>query len=91
MNNIQKDASAKKSRLAYGIAVIICSAAVVILALLQLLGVFPDAALCYIPLMGIIMILQACNFWKGQRWVAVVNLCAAVFVLLCYAAVLILK
>lgn len=73
------------------IIVIFCSALIIILAVLQLFGVWENAALVYMPLTCVNMLFFAASNWKTHRGVAVFNLIAAVFVLLCIAAVLFLK
>ena len=58
----------------------LCSSLIVILALLQLTGVWEKAINVFEPLMGVVLLLQAIRFWKEQRIVAILSLCAAVFV-----------
>ena len=59
---------------------IACSVAVIVLALLQLLGVWSDAVRVYMPLTALVMLIQAVENWKRNRTVAVINLCASIFV-----------
>ena len=63
------------------ISTAVLSAAVICLAALQLLGIWKDAILVYEPLMGIILLLQAVQYWDRDRRAAVFQLCAALFVL----------
>ena len=70
---------------------IVVSVAIIALAIIQLFDVWSDAGYVYVPLMGINLLLQAYVQWKPNRKVAVSYLCAAVFVLVCAAAVYILK
>lgn len=75
----------------YNIITIICSLVVIVLAVLQLVRVLPFAGLYYLPFMFVIMVVQTLRFWKSHKGVAIFSLCVAVFLLLCYAAVLVLK
>lgn len=70
---------------------IVVSVAIIALAIIQLFDVWSDAGYVYVPLMGVNLLLQAYVQWKPNRKVAVFDLCAAVFVLVCAAAVYILK
>ena len=59
---------------------ITCSIAVIVLALLQLLGVWNDAVRVYMPLTALVMLIQAKELWNKSRTAAIVNLCAAIFI-----------
>jgi len=61
------------------VLIIILSVAVIALASLQLLGIWEDAINVYEPLIGIVLLLQAILFWKKNRKIAVLQLCAAGF------------
>lgn len=69
---------------------IIVAAAVVILAILQIFDVWSSAAHLYIPMMGVNLLLQAYTQWKSNRSVAIFSLCAAGFIFVCTAVILIL-
>lgn len=69
----------KEKMLRIGTAVL--SPVVICLAVLQLLGVWENAILVFEPLMGIILLLQSVQYWDRDRKVAVLQLCAALFVL----------
>lgn len=58
----------------------VCSVSVITLALLQLLGVWEDAIQVYMPLVALLMLVQALENWKRSRTVAIVSLCASIFV-----------
>lgn len=73
-------------KIATGI-VLICSVLVIVLALLQLLNVWRDAAFAYMPLLCVIMLGQAYSNRKTNRSVAVESLVAAVIILICIASV----
>ena len=70
--------------------IIILSVAVIALAALQLLDIWEDAIIVYEPLVGVILLLQANLFWKKNRKIAVIQLCAAGFVFICAFVILIL-
>lgn len=59
---------------------ITCSIAVIILALLQLLGVWNDAVRVYMPLTALVMLIQAKELWNKSRSAALVNLFASIFI-----------
>lgn len=69
---------------------IIVAIAVVILAILQIFDVWATAPYLYIPLMGIHLLLQTYTQWKSNRGVAIFSLCAAGFIFICTAVILIL-
>lgn len=73
------------------ISSIIVSIAIIVLAVIQLVDLWPDAGYVYVPLMGIHLLLQAYVQWEPNRKIARWNLWAAVFVLLCAVVVYILK
>ena len=52
----------------------------IVLALLQLLGVWNNAVRIYMPLTALVMLIQAKELWNKSRTAAIVNLCAAIFI-----------
>ena len=72
------------------VLIIILSVTVIALAALQLLGIWEDAINVYEPLVGVILLLQAKLFWKKNRKIAVIQLCAAGFVFICAFVILVL-
>ncbi len=62
---------------------IIASIAVIVLASLQLLGVWEQAINLVAPLMGVVLIIQSIQEWKQHRGVAILGLCAALFIFVC--------
>lgn len=70
---------------------IIISVAIVVLALLQLLNVWENAAYVYIPLMGIMMVIQGIQEWKRSRGLAIFSLCTAAFMFVCTFVVYFVK
>ena len=73
------------------VASIVVGIAIIVLAVLQLFDVWSTAGYVYVPLMGINLMLQAYSQWKPNRGIAIFNLCAAAFILVCAVAVFILK
>ena len=61
----------------------IASIGVIVLALLQLFGVWEQAINVTTPLMGVVLLVQSIQEWKQRRGVAIFSLCAALFVLAC--------
>ena len=72
------------------VLIIVLSVAVIILAALQLLGIWKDSINVYEPLVGVVLLLQAKLFWKKNRETAVIQLCAAGFVFICAFVILVL-
>ena len=70
--------------------IIILSVAVIVLAALQLLGIWEDAINVYEPLIGVVLLLQAKLFWKKNRKIAIFQLSAAVFIFVCAIVILVL-
>ena len=66
---------------------ILVSAAVLVLAALQLLQVWDRAIHAAVPLLGVTMVLQAATEWHTHRAAAVLGLCAAGFLFACTVAV----
>ena len=73
------------------VAVILCSVLIIILAMLQLLGIWENAALAYMPLACVNMLFFTVSYWKTNRGTAIFNLVAAVFVLLCTVVIVFVK
>ena len=71
--------------------VILSSAVVIALAVLYLLGIWENGLIASLRLAGVNMLYFAFSNWKTNRGVAVFNLIAAVFVLLCTVVVLFIK
>ena len=70
---------------------ILSSLAVIVLAILQIFGIWPTAGNIYLPLMGITMLCQAHILWNTSRKVAYFSIGTAVFIFLCAIAVFILS
>ena len=62
------------------ILVMTCSILIIILAALQITGVWENAVNVFEPLFGIVLLLQAIRNWKGQRILAIFSLCVAIFI-----------
>ena len=69
--------------------IIILSVAVIVLAALQLLGIWEDSINVYEPLVGVVLLLQAKLLWTKNRKIAVMQLCAAGFVFICAFVILV--
>lgn len=61
---------------------------VIVLALLQIGGIFEDAVNIYEPLMGVVMILQGIRSWKRNKLIAIASFAAAIFIFAVAAVVL---
>ena len=73
------------------VAVILCSVLIIIFATLQLLGIWEDAVFAYMPLACVNMLFFTVSYWKTNRGTAVINLVAAIFVLLCTVVIVFVK
>ena len=72
------------------VLIIILSVAVIVLAALQLLGIWEDSINVYEPLIGIVLLLQAIYHREKNRSVAIISLCAAGFIFACAIVILVL-
>ena len=72
------------------VLIIILSVAVIVLAALQLLGIWANSINVYEPLIGVVLLLQAIYHWKKNRSAAIISLCAAGFVFICAFVILVL-
>lgn len=72
------------------VLIIVLSVAVIALAALQLLGIWENSINIYEPLIGVVLLLQAQLFWKKNRKIGVLQLCAAGFIFACAIVILIL-
>lgn len=59
----------------------ICSISIIILACMQILGVWKTAINVFEPLLGVLMLIQAIQNWKKNKDVAKVSLFAAILIL----------
>lgn len=73
------------------VIVLISSTLIIVLALLQLLNVWQDAAFVYLPLTCVNMLALAVSNWKTSRSAAIVNLVATGIILVCFVAVVLLR
>ncbi len=62
---------------------IIISIVVMIAAIIQLLGIWNKAINIAVPLLGVLMIVQAIQEWKNSRGVAILGICSAIFIFVC--------
>lgn len=58
----------------------IISIAIIILAMMQMTGIWENAINVFEPLLGVLMLLNALNFYKYNKRVALFNLGAALFI-----------
>ena len=61
---------------------IICSIIIIILACMQILGIWKTAINVFEPLLGMLMLIQAIQNWKKNKVVAIFSLCVAIFIFL---------
>lgn len=59
---------------------LICSLSIIILAALQILDIWNTAIDVFEPLLGVLMVIQTIENWKKNRKVALIYLCAAIFI-----------
>ena len=62
---------------------IVASIGVIVLATLQLLGIWDKAINLAAPLIGVVLLIQSIQEWKQHRGVAIFGLCAALFIFVC--------
>ncbi len=58
----------------------ICSVSIIILGSLQLLDLWDKAICIFEPLLGVLMVTQGVLQWRRNKTVAVISLCAAIFI-----------
>jgi len=58
----------------------ICSVSVIVLATLQLLGIWEKAINIFEPLLGVLMVTQTVLQWRRNKAIAVCSLCVAIFI-----------
>lgn len=73
------------------VCLLLCSIAVIVLAVVQLTGVWENAIYVYEPLMGINLLTLAYYNWNKNRMPAMVALCGGIFVLICAAVILLVR
>lgn len=62
------------------VCTIILNIIIVVLAIVQLTGYCDNAINVFEPLIGVVLLLQAIQNWKKNRTVAIVSLCASLFI-----------
>ena len=72
----------KKRRNIFAVLVIVFSVATIVLVLLKLFDVIGVDA--YMPVMAVVLALQAGMFWNERRWLAIFNLCVSAFAVLVF-------
>ncbi|WPC42755.1 hypothetical protein [Clostridium sp. JS66] len=61
----------------------ICSISIIILASIQILGVWKTEINVVEPLLGVLMLIQTIQNWKKNKPVARISLCAAIIIFGC--------
>lgn len=81
MENIKDIWSQKQTHeKALSIIGIICSLSIIVLAGMQILGIWKAAINVLEPLLGVLMFIQAIQNWKKNKVVAIFSLCGAIFI-----------
>ncbi len=65
------------------------SLAVIVLSVLGLAGTIENVSGITTPILGVLLLLQACSNWKRRKGIAIFSLCASAFVIFCSVVVLI--
>ena len=60
----------------------ICSIIIIVLACIQILGIWENAINIVEPLLGVIILIQAIKNRKKNKVVAILNLCVSIFIFL---------
>ena len=60
----------------------ICSVIIIVLACIQILGIWENAINVFEPLLGVVILIQAIQNWKKNKIVAIFSLCASIFIFL---------
>ena len=69
---------------------LLVSIGAIVFSLLSVLGIWDKAGNVYIPLLGILMLLQSHREWKQHRGVAIFSLMSGIFILICWVVVMFL-
>ena len=75
---IQKSTSEK----ILSLFVSICSIIIIVLAFIQILGIWENSINVFEPLLGVVILIQAIQNWKKNKIVAIFSLCASIFIFL---------
>ncbi|WP_242841201.1 hypothetical protein [Clostridium akagii] len=59
----------------------ICSISIIILVCMQILGVWKSATNIFYPLVGVLMLIQTIQYWKKNKEVGKLSLCATILYL----------
>ena len=68
----------------------VCSVLVIVLAVLQLTGVWEQAIYVFEPLMAVVLLLQARQYWHRHHKTAICLLCAGIAILVITAVIYIM-
>ena len=67
---------------------LVISISIIILAILQLLGIYDEAINIFEPLLGVLMIIQAIENFKINKKLAVYSILVAIFIFLVFFVIL---
>ena len=70
---------------------IICSLSIIILGGMQILGIWKTAINVFEPLLGVLMLIQAIQYWKKNKVVAIFSLCVAIFIFLVAISIFVIR
>lgn len=56
---------------------------ILLMAVLQMGGIVKNLTVVFVPLMGLLMLVQAMQMWRNRRVVAVICIVVAIFLFLC--------
>ena len=58
----------------------LCGAGVIVFVLMDVMGMWEGAVQIYGPLLGMVILLQAVQYWKKDKFLAISSLCVAIMV-----------
>ena len=61
---------------------VICSIIIIVLAGMQILGIWENAINVFEPLLGVVILIQSIQKWKKNKVLAIFSLCTAIFIFL---------
>ncbi|MDV4150861.1 DUF3953 domain-containing protein [Clostridium sp. AL.422] len=83
--------SKSTSKKVLSIISVICSIIIIVLACMQIFGIWENAINVFEPLLGVVLLIQAIQNWKKNKVVAIVNLCAAIFIFLVWIFIFVIR
>ena len=74
------------------VSILSISLIVIVLCVLQLMGIWEESRYLTQPLLGVLLLLQAADQWRQKnRGTAIFSMCAALFVIGCTVAILLMR